>query len=321
MSDRNKNTFILALLLTVEFFFACNATPKINKLIAADHYPMLIDVNVDSCKIIKSSILIDTASIEYLPLKSDSNNIIGRVDKIRFTSNKIIIGDFTVSNCLFIYDTGGTFIKSFNKKNLGISTYTNFNDFDYDVNENQLFMLVDGKKLLSVDINTGQINKVYNLPFYSFKFTKVGADQFLFYTGFRDNQNYFKSNRNYNLILSSRKGDAFSFGLPYNKEIIKANDILFCDGFSSKSSSRTFVSTPGNDTVFEFQNHQLHPYAYFNFGSKSLPSNFSQVLFEEPKIKLYQKSAKLESSFFYQNDSIVVYPSVELHIACDLAKG
>ncbi len=130
--------------------------------------------------IAKLSELID--SIEYIPLETSKNCLIGKVTKIKCFGDKLYIYDEPAQTIL-LYNINGKFISKYDKLGRGPFEYTNLNDFDIDPEGN--CYLLETKKIIKLDSNLNPVREI-QLPFGSLRFAIHNENIALLHFGTED---------------------------------------------------------------------------------------------------------------------------------------
>ncbi|PZX13413.1 6-bladed beta-propeller protein [Breznakibacter xylanolyticus] len=145
-----KNKLSQSLLLCV-IFFSC-VQKKDNNLI--EH------VNLDSLMSNKSDRSF-IQQVQYLPLETNENSMIARLDVMKKQGNKIFILDKTLST-VFIFNDKGDFVSKINKKGRGPGEYLYLKDFF--VSNDKIHLLDCTGQFFIYDMNGHFINEI-KLPF------------------------------------------------------------------------------------------------------------------------------------------------------------
>jgi hypothetical protein len=267
-----------------------------------------IDVDPLAAVYCKTSDLIDSNSIELIPLKTDSVNVLGRIDKVRFRNGKIVVADFNVSNSIFVFDSAGNFLNRIGNVGHGPGEYSRLSDFE--LNDSGIVLLADERRCEFYSLQ-GVFLREFSTSFYSFKFAAMPGNKYLFCPCYRENLNYFKSNDNFNFILTNSNGCVLSYGFPYNLNNINSETIPASESIASGQIIRgknnyIAVGMMGNDTIYAGDKTGLFPFFALNFVNKKLPDTFflSKGNFAS-KTFVYQNSATVDPQFFYSYDSLL----------------
>jgi hypothetical protein len=104
--------------------------------------PIIIDI-----KSVKSTPL-KLGHIQYIPLETSDECLIGTADKALIRDNKIYVADFDHSMALFIFDMTGKYISKISRRGQGPGEYLSFKDFDIQTNGEIYIYDNSGKKFL-----------------------------------------------------------------------------------------------------------------------------------------------------------------------------
>jgi hypothetical protein len=171
---------ILALLIVV--FGGC-------KSVSIKH-PALVHLKVDTASDDVYEVDSIVSHIQFIPLQTLSDNVVGKVDKITFLKDKIVILDRNVSKAIFLFKKDGTMIKE-------IKTLHGEHISDFIISGDKIIALLDfDNKLQSYD-EAGNLLSTTDLgtKFYSSSFESLTPDGYLFF-----NNNIPTTFGNYKLI-------------------------------------------------------------------------------------------------------------------------
>jgi hypothetical protein len=112
----------------------------------------------------KLSELIDT--VTYIPLETNKESLIGRIDRIKFYNNYIYLYD-RISNTIFQFYKNGKFISKYHRLGRGPFEYEKLQDFDIDTSG--ACYLLDNNKIIVLDSNFNGVKEI-KLPFTTSRF-------------------------------------------------------------------------------------------------------------------------------------------------------
>ncbi|WP_456087815.1 6-bladed beta-propeller [Parabacteroides sp.] len=144
--------------------------------------------------------LADSLSIQFIPLETTEECLIGSISDIQIKNNLIYILEGKKSEDLFIFDMNGKFITKVGEKGNGPEQYVKISSFDIDSVNNQI--LISDKhrgRILFFDLKTYRFNYAINTDFYYTDFISMSNRQILFFgcNGFRNPQKRNDSNSYY----------------------------------------------------------------------------------------------------------------------------
>jgi hypothetical protein len=109
------------------FFLLANACVRMQPEYSLKDVPLIIDIKNTT------GLRLDTVArkhIKYIPLETNTECLIGEVNKILIRNNRIFIADFHKTETLFVFDIQGNYLFKINSKGHGPGEYINFKDFD-----------------------------------------------------------------------------------------------------------------------------------------------------------------------------------------------
>ncbi len=126
-------------------------------------------------KIYLSSIAED---IQYIPLETTRESIIGAIRDIHFKDNFVLIRDD--QNRLILFDTDGKFLRTIGKKGNGPDEYVNASAVRFSKSGNEIILL-DRTYVRLYDVNSGEAVKVAKIDFYPSAFEVYNNTTMAFY--------------------------------------------------------------------------------------------------------------------------------------------
>ena len=90
--------------------------------------------------------------IQYIPLETDSNCIIGHIDKMLANNNRLYILDKNGAKKLFVFDLNGKFIQSIGKQGKGPDEYIQLVDFSVNEEKGEIVLLDNYREILVFDL-------------------------------------------------------------------------------------------------------------------------------------------------------------------------
>ncbi|WP_026472942.1 6-bladed beta-propeller [Alkaliflexus imshenetskii] len=134
---------------TVLLFIGCNSNNSRNNKSYFDITKIKVFENV--LESVLSSEIID--DVEYITLESDSNSIIGKIDKFLLTDSYIYVMDAEQSKRIFQFDSNGSFIRVIGNYGKGPGEYQKLVDFTICELTNRIFVLDINRKLIIYDLH------------------------------------------------------------------------------------------------------------------------------------------------------------------------
>ncbi|SFM59584.1 6-bladed beta-propeller protein [Chitinophaga sp. YR627] len=116
---------------------------------------------------------------EYIPLETSPDCLIGAVDKLIMTEDRIILMDKEIAKSLFVFDTAGKFLFKL-KKQLGApGEFTDLTDVTIDEKDSTIYLLSSRQQLLFAYDMHGHFKKTIHLPPYIDNVESLGKGDFL----------------------------------------------------------------------------------------------------------------------------------------------
>jgi len=201
--------------------------------------------------------------IKYIPLETDTSNLISGIKKIETDNNSFYIGDwFKISK----YALDGKYIKDIGVRGRGPKEYHIIMDFTIDSKNNYLFMLngsrVNGK--IFVYTLNGDFIKSFSSPAYAMNLACM-EDRLLYYLPNID------GTLDTSFILASLDGETekvYPNKFPYNKVNIPRGFLV--EFLCYKYGNQLYTKEIYSDTIFAFKNLNFEPAYILNHGEKTL---------------------------------------------------
>jgi hypothetical protein len=113
--------------------------------------PIIIHPSQNRLPVLNSSQLIK--NINFIPLETTSDNLIGSVSKIIRTADKFFVLDQYKAKKIFVFDLKGRFLDSIGNRGKGPGEYSNISDFTIDEQRQVIYLIDDGLKIIKLGIN------------------------------------------------------------------------------------------------------------------------------------------------------------------------
>jgi hypothetical protein len=113
--------------------------------------PIVIHAFQNRLSILNTSQLVD--NINFIPLETTENNLIGTISKLIKTDDKYYILDNKKAKKIFVFDTRGKFLYCIGTNGKGPGEYSNLTDFAVDVKRNFIYLVDNRIKLIKMGLN------------------------------------------------------------------------------------------------------------------------------------------------------------------------
>ncbi|TCO08220.1 6-bladed beta-propeller [Natronoflexus pectinivorans] len=283
-------------LILVLIFFSCK--PEKKESISA-----LSSFDVNKKDILLNANLSNVISIDSLVFLEYSNqSIIGEIDKVLVTQDRIYIFDRLRSKSIFCFDRSGNFINSYRSIGRGPKEYTDILDVSFF--EDEMYVLAAPERFFvldkdlnfhkSIDIKWGE-----DVPFVHpgyHHFTMLNSDTILFYHPTACYHYYFYSLSKEAFVSSQikRRGTMDRANFTHLTRTI---------------SEEVFVTQRFNDTIYQFTNNLLLPKYFVNFESPMSETEIKKYLDATPYTMFnYPMPHQMyDVMSFVENDSYVFF--------------
>lgn len=156
----NKNSLILFFVLFLSILFS-GCDNKETKTLSVT--PLLIPVR--NSDLDKKHIFQDLIeNIEFVPLETKLESIIGQIQKIVFFKNNMIIWD-RLSRSIFIFDKNGKYLNKISRVGTGPYEYLDINDFCVHPITGEISIATDDKKILNFSFDLTKCTSYNNTLF------------------------------------------------------------------------------------------------------------------------------------------------------------
>lgn len=143
-------------------------------------------IEIDSRQDMNSMLIFDSivTNFHFIPLETNTDALIGKINKVIFSKTRIFICDTDVSNSVFIFDEFGSFIKKITGGSKGPGEFTRPQSISMDYNNDLLVVMDDRmKKILTFDKN-GIFLHEGGFKFTTNDIARINEDLFAFSSGF-----------------------------------------------------------------------------------------------------------------------------------------
>jgi hypothetical protein len=193
--------------------------------------------------------------INMIPLKEDTDFIIGDADKIIKYDSFIYILDKKKTKTIYKYDYEGNPVQRFFKRGESGDEYIEILDFDIDNSNNNIMILCIPPKILYTDTDFTNLGKNNNLG-YDYFDRIVSWKSKVFLYNHRDRKvAYFNpeiGKIEECLCTRNMKGDLMSPDAP----------VFF------KTHNNLYFQSPGDDYIYKLQDNKFIPYLLLDFDNK-----------------------------------------------------
>lgn len=190
---------------------------------------------------------------ELVRLETDSNALIGRIDKILVIKNHIWILDRTSARGVFKFDRSGKFITQIGGNGPGPGEYTTLTDFTYNPEKEEVILVDNAGKLIHYSLDGELIKESSPNNFTVFYIATLAENQsYVFIIGGRD----------LSLVVtdSNLKNEKRYF--PFLNRVVNA---LISDPVQRTYDNKVLARRYLIDTIYQVSLGGIEPYISFDF--------------------------------------------------------
>jgi hypothetical protein len=264
--------FCIIFFLSALVFTACRRTDKSKKSESAVlPYKIEIEKNINNTKSLPLSSI--GKRLEYIPLETDPECMIGMIEQVTLTESFIFIRD---RSKLLQFDKSGRFVRQIGRQGRGPEEYSDIGDSF--ISKESIFILT-GKSVLEFDFN-GKFRHFFQLPYLSLHFIVTNPSNLMFYSA---NLPVKTKDKIYSWFLTDLDGILTSKFENFHTRVNRAGAIG--DSPLYLFNGTAYFKEFGSDTLLYLRSGKPEPYAIFNFGSLKMDhdplvtkENFREVL-------------------------------------------
>lgn len=117
--------------------------------------------------------------IEYVPLETTDQSLLGSIKKVLFKNNKFYILDTSENNGVYIFDRKGRFLSAINKQGEAPDEYIELMDMDVD-NEGNVYIADNARmNLLKYNPSNSELQEIIHTGIHFFEFACLDSHSFL----------------------------------------------------------------------------------------------------------------------------------------------
>lgn len=233
--------------------------------------------------------------IDFIPLESNTDFIIGNISKIIVYDQFIFVYDKITKSAL-CFNNQGNFLNKFSKEGRGPAEYMQIKDINVNTFDNS-FEIYDRatQKILSFNFS-GEFIKERNTGRYFDSFISIDKDRYIFQ-------------------IASDNPENFNFLLEENKKITncfiktKGLDNTNLKNQMTLNNNQVFLSHGGSNFIYKYEKNSLTPVYYINFGKRNLPEDIlnKQELGMNDFFNLFVKNYSMYISNFYEDEKYITF--------------
>jgi len=259
----------ISILLGIIITTSCNNSKNPNevgtKVVTSTDLPYHVDIeqNLTSTKSVPLSSI--GKQLEYIPLETNPNCMIERIEHISFSEDFIFIADYTK---ILQFDRKGKFLRQIGANGRGPGEYIGITGFCIDKKNRKVFVnqCNAGCEILEYDFN-GSFIKSFNQPWRSYQFIVYDTTGIIFYLT-HDNDSTVYSKYNF-YITDYESNPVYKIKRHFIRKSNIAARLIPLYYFNNILHFKQYTV----DTLYTLENEKPKPYAIFKLGKSKLDPN------------------------------------------------
>jgi hypothetical protein len=221
------------------------------------------------------------SDIDYIPLESNDDHLIGQITQMLIYQDKIYILDLQ-QHTVFCFQKDGKFLFEINKKGTGPGEYVELDNISIDHDKNHLLLCNNSiNKILVFDLN-GNYIQTYKIDCNANVFTYIADGYSAFFGDFTANPKYEKEQNTPNLLITRLDEDVQKVqytDLFFPSNINFGATVSPATCFSSYQSGTVTLLEAYNDTIYHLLSNKVERAYYIDFGDMKKGDGFYSLLY------------------------------------------
>jgi hypothetical protein len=211
-------------------------------------------------------------SVNYIRIPTDSNFLIGNIDKLLITENHVLIMDKYISRSVFIFDKAGKNKIQLYKQGRGPGEYIAMQDIYFNSTTQELSIYCNmRKKMLYYDL-TGKFIREKPITYNAGRVIPVGENYAVF-CEYRLNEK-FKKERQYPNLLLSTKTDSLISSTCFFSNVDVSIVWSSLPDFSQWNKKIAAIKPDHCNIVYHVTEDSIYPAYHLDFGKYSLDTRY-----------------------------------------------
>lgn len=264
------------LILALILLYSC--TPTHNIIEESEHANINIPINPQNAENMQFSDFF--SSVEYIPIPTDSNFLIGNIDKLSINDSLIILMDKSISNSIFIFNTQNKDKLRLHKSGKGPGEYNILTDIYYDKNKKAIGIHCKRRRKLIYYTIQGKYIQEKFIPFYASRVLPL-RDSYALFCDYSCNPESVKQQNFANLILSNSQNKILSTANYFNGDIKRSLVYTSDPDFSIWNNDTLSIKPDHSNIIFHLTSDRIYPAYKLDFGEYTLDHRFWDAVYKE----------------------------------------
>lgn len=211
-------------------------------------------------------------SVRYVPLETRNDIVIGEVDKIVTTDNKIFLMDSKKAKAVYAFDKNGKFLNKIGNSGIGPGEYYFPQDMEVDEDNKEVFIFNGNQKKIFHYSFNGEYKGVTKLPVYCYGFAIDSLKNFILYAGNYPNRHLGSLSGKF-LYKINQAGNIIGLSEDFPNHL-KGQTIFGVDKNLSGENGLLSVCNIFSDTIYSITQHAIVPQFFINYGGNALDADY-----------------------------------------------
>ena len=250
-------------------------------------------------------------SINYYPVPTDHDYLIGKVGKLIVADSLFILMDNQITHSVFIFDKKGSRKSCIHQHGNGPTEYINLSDVYYNPNHQELGLYCNIKnRILYYDINTGAYLREQKFPYKSDMIQLIG-ENVVQHTEYNENPDLGINGLYPNLIYFTQKNPKMVIGKNYFKGPINRALVTSSRGWFSLWNDTLSIKPDHCNIVYHCTKDSIFPAHFLDFGEYNIDERYWNKVMEKninaKKLNDYCQSENLCETIWYMESKNLIH--------------
>lgn len=220
-----------------------------NKVDAPNLETITIPADISGKKLMMSEIY---DSLQYVPLETTDENLIGEVQKFIPLQDKYVIVDKVNAKAVYVFDHDGKFLNQIGQRGAGAGEYVKMSSAAVDEIGNRVFIYDSALKSLIIYDLRGEFKEKISLPLIAREIEYIGDNKIALFCNYESNPAVVKNSANPNLVIYDLKSKT-SEGYLYTDTRINSTEVIIPSLALVKSADGIYTSLhyPLNEKIYK----------------------------------------------------------------------
>jgi hypothetical protein len=252
--------------------------------------------NIDETAVVKYSDIYD--DVNFIKLETQDSSLIGRIDKVIVTDDKIIVLDGSIAKMVFVFDCNGKFLNRIGSNGGGPEEYDCPDDIGYDKYNNEILVLCHNRKNIMRFHPDGTFIKNIKIDLYVSSIFVMSKNTYLLSLNNKPQGQKGQKGEvsDYNILIVDDNGNIVNRLLQYDEstgQLRTPGGILF-----SNFQDEILFSQQYSNKIFKIDHDEIKTKYYMDLGRHTIPSAIFNNATEKNISKTIRENGEYAFSIF-----------------------